>query len=562
MLLLATLVGVSGHMTNVCTSTAASECSQQRLIFWFGTYHSPPGAGSAVPGQVHIQDPNGATTSFAFDSFVSSNAQRGGTCPADDLAAYAPSSVLASDAVVTCYKLPSGTNANSGVKLVAASDTAGSCMSVPHSSGSYSNTKTHYYAEITSAPTGTYTVYTTGTDVNLNPCPYPEYPCQMASSVSFSFDLSVASCGASGVVSRCNDPIPSISNVVASSLTVCENQFSGYICNPTCAEGYEANGYVLACGASGWSTGFDCVPLGGGVSSGASHGVVAATPSSSSQGDPHLALPYGGQADFRGKHGSLWTFLSARNVTLNVRTTEATFRLPGAPKWDGNQRHTSNITVHGTFLTEAYVVVRTSQNRYLNVSFNATSALSPGTPINWIGWNGVRASCSLRKSRDPLWRKPVAPHNHVYCDEVTVDATLAAIVVLTPEFNLTLIKMPVYDRVSGPTHRLDLQLSLRVRDTALAVQPHGIIGQGWDGSGKARFGRVDEYPREGTMTTSALAEGAIEGSAADYEVATPYETAFRFSRFDARPRSSSPLASAFSTVVHALTAGSTEKVGL
>ena len=38
---------------------------------------------------------------------------------------------------------------------------------------------------------------------------------------------------------------------------------------------------------------------------------------------------------------------------------------------------------------------------------------------------------------------------------------------------------------------------------------------------------------EGHFKTTAQAQGAIEGSAAMYEVASPYETRFIFSRFDA-----------------------------
>ena len=41
------------------------------------------------------------------------------------------------------------------------------------------------------------------------------------------------------------------------------------------------------------------------------------------------------------------------------------------------------------------------------------------------------------------------------------------------------------------------------------------------------------------MTTSALAEGAIEGSAVDYEMKAPYDVDFKFSRFrmqSAQPR--------------------------
>ena len=44
---------------------------------------------------------------------------------------------------------------------------------------------------------------------------------------------------------------------------------------------------------------------------------------------------------------------------------------------------------------------------------------------------------------------------------------------------------------------------------------------------------MDEYPPAGSITTSALAEGAIEGAASDYEVASAYSTDFAFSRFHA-----------------------------
>ena len=44
-------------------------------------------------------------------------------------------------------------------------------------------------------------------------------------------------------------------------------------------------------------------------------------------------------------------------------------------------------------------------------------------------------------------------------------------------FNITVIKMAVYDHISGPTRRLDMEIALRKPEPALLVQPHGIIGQ-------------------------------------------------------------------------------------
>ena len=51
------------------------------------------------------------------------------------------------------------------------------------------------------------------------------------------------------------------------------------------------------------------------------------------------------------------------------------------------------------------------------------------------------------------------------------------------------------------------------------------------------LGRLDKYPpldEPAEFTTSAMAQGAIEGDAADYEVIEPLSTDFKFSLFDSR----------------------------
>jgi hypothetical protein len=67
------------------------------------------------------------------------------------------------------------------------------------------------------------------------------------------------------------------------------------------------------------------------------------SPPSSVIGDPHLRLAHGGRADFRGCDGCMFNFLSARDLSVNVKTEAATFGLNGG-------------TVHGTFLTELHIV--------------------------------------------------------------------------------------------------------------------------------------------------------------------------------------------------------------
>ena len=87
----------------------------------------------------------------------------------------------------------------------------------------------------------------------------------------------------------------------------------------------------------------------------------------------------------------------------------------------------------------------------------------------------------------------------------------------------------VFDRKSGPSHRLDLTFK-QIGDAAARSLPHGIIGQSFSTNGP-RHGKQDVYPSSGRIATSAMAEGAIEGDAAMYEVARPYATEFAFSRF-------------------------------
>ena len=64
------------------------------------------------------------------------------------------------------------------------------------------------------------------------------------------------------------------------------------------------------------------------------------------KGDPHLAFAHGGRADFRGEHGAIYCFLTTPGLALNVKTEESTFLL-----------HNRALTVHGSFITEARVLL-------------------------------------------------------------------------------------------------------------------------------------------------------------------------------------------------------------
>ena len=102
----------------------------------------------------------------------------------------------------------------------------------------------------------------------------------------------------------------------------------------------------------------------------------------------------------------------------------------------------------------------------------------------------------------------------------------------------------------GYPHFGKLRMNVAVRPTYQErldrVAPHGILGQTYDRDQLPLHGRRDNYSRlddgrltasrtgfGGVVTTRAQAEGAIEGDAEDYRMASDFATDFRFSRFDA-----------------------------
>ncbi len=76
----------------------------------------------------------------------------------------------------------------------------------------------------------------------------------------------------------------------------------------------------------------------------------------------------------------------------------------------------------------------------------------------------------------------------------------------------------VFGSISGPTHRLDLTIKGN-GDAASRYLPHGLVGQSFS-SNMARHGLRDFYPLSGRVRTRAMAQGAIDGEAQSYEMAT------------------------------------------
>ena len=98
---------------------------------------------------------------------------------------------------------------------------------------------------------------------------------------------------------------------------------------------------------------------------------------------------------------------------------------------------------------------------------------------------------------------------------------------------------------TGKCH-LEITMKPRIDVDSSKVAPHGLLGQLYDGDDLAIVGKTDVY-KGAEMTTEAMGEGAIEGVAADYQVADKFATNFTYSRFgksEAPPRNVSALTGA------------------
>jgi hypothetical protein len=233
------------------------------------------------------------------------------------------------------------------------------------------------------------------------------------------------------------------------------------------------------------------------------------SPPAGSSGDPHIKLGHGGVTDFRGEDSVFFNFLSSQNMTLNVKTEDSTFKL-------------NKVTVHGSFLTEAHLVMTSLAGKLFHVSFKTSELNQWG----W-GWHMVNTTCGTVK-------RTVSMHQAAECDNLRVSVDLSTVHIEADEWRVVLHGMPVPGRISGPHHRIDLDITQKVADHEFAVPPHGIIGQSFDNNPVPRVGKQDKYPpldTEAEFTTKAMAEGAIEGTADEYKVASPFDTAFKYSVF-------------------------------
>jgi len=235
--------------------------------------------------------------------------------------------------------------------------------------------------------------------------------------------------------------------------------------------------------------------------------------------DPHLTFAHGGRADFKGKDKTWYPMLSARNATMNMYFAHDDFQNP-------------NKVVHGSAMKAAAWVLRTNVTGKIDtVEYNAS-----------VG-DDTRAFDKVSYSPNGDWikhgQKALEYENvRVELRERKLSGTAkkafhgVALVVNTGLWQMTVWSKPYPNAPANPGKALlNIHVEALYDADSDPVAPHGLIGQSYDGDALPVDGELDDYHGK-EITTKAMAEGAIEGDATEYELHHKFATRFKYSRFD------------------------------
>jgi len=284
-----------------------------------------------------------------------------------------------------------------------------------------------------------------------------------------------------------------------------------------------------------------------------SSGLTAAThPASGANGDPHITFAHGGKADFRGSHRASYAFISSPGYLFAPFFQMVDFEY-------NNAATRRQQLVHGTFMTKALWRVRTSAGRELLI---ATEAMKVGeASVIELPKGSLALTESELVHAESVTMK--AWQRRVY-DDVTIETRMLSVSVATAAWTVNVTSKAIYGlvppllnqtHVHGIWEEGQRRLDLLIHGAYPQPDAHGIVGQSYQ-DGTVRHGKLDEYAADDTstdaprgslppMTTSAQAEGAIEGVYTEYKLSNPFSTAFKYSRYEhtaARPRGGLPQA--------------------
>ena len=247
-------------------------------------------------------------------------------------------------------------------------------------------------------------------------------------------------------------------------------------------------------------------------------------------GDPHIAFAHGGRADFRGSHRALYAFVSSPGYQFAPYFQEVDF-------WFDAVTGLKQL-IHGTFMTQATWRMRTSSGKELLVT---ADAMHKGElTVLVLGGGGSVQTVAVK------------PWQRVAFDDVRIETRMLTASVESPTWQVNVTAKPIYGlvppllnetHVHGKWDEEQRRLDILINGAFPQPDAHGIIGQSFRDA-TVRHGKLDEYyiwktparaDSDGMlppMTTSAQAEGAIEGVYTDYKLPNPWSTDFVFSHYD------------------------------
>lgn len=246
-------------------------------------------------------------------------------------------------------------------------------------------------------------------------------------------------------------------------------------------------------------------------------------------GDPHLTFDEGGYADFRGKHNTFYSILNVPGFQFAAKSVNTSFLLP-RPQ-----------LVHGTFFTDVAYRARGDSGDEYGFALSAEKV----------------EFHVFKLSHDELSREnPIATRRGIWQqwweDGIRMYTKQATLYIRANGWEVNTTRKPIYDYVSGPNQwRFDFTVR-SLNDTTFAkfhksasgtCFPHGIIGQSYDGDGVGISGRTDDYAYNKShpvITTTAMAEGAIEGTAVEYALPDRFSTNFKYDRFSRQMNDTCP----------------------
>jgi hypothetical protein len=236
---------------------------------------------------------------------------------------------------------------------------------------------------------------------------------------------------------------------------------------------------------------------------------------------------HGDKFDFKGEDKVVYSMFSASGFAVNALFVHDVYSL-------------GDKEVHGSFITEAYVSVHLPGHEVVHVSYNATR---PDVALLAAGPRQTALAISSFDVNELAVDSFDLDGVHVKLSKSHMDE--AALVVNNGFWEVTCrARLYPYSTTNHQKKRLDLSFSQIDKNAAAKVMPHGIVGQTFDGDKMAVDGAQDDYAGK-RVVTKAMGEGAIEGTAADYVVKSPYSVEFVYSRFAAKsapPRDVSKLA--------------------